>query len=305
MNFFKTTTDDTLMETVQHGSSTYPFAFYLEDIWQFDFHHIDWHWHHELEFIYVMEGTALCLIGNEQIYLPKGCGLFINSGILHRYEARNHTMIPNIVFSPDLLASETSIIYQKYIQPIITSSISYQMFIPQTDWQNSILQTLVHIFSLQESDKKNELQTLQLLLQIWNILFHHLDLSSDALSSQHLNHRQAKLQTMMQFIHEHYAFDLTLDEIASSVSVSRSGALDIFNSYIRTSPVAYLIQYRLTQAAKLLRATEKPISVIAEETGFKSSGYFCRKFRQSYCMTPNEYRHKKTHFTASSYRSIP
>ena len=27
-----------------------------------DFHRIDWHWHHELEFIYVAEGAALCLI---------------------------------------------------------------------------------------------------------------------------------------------------------------------------------------------------------------------------------------------------
>lgn len=50
MNPCQITTDDTLRETAQHGSPTYPFAYYPENIWQFDFHRIDWHWHHELEF---------------------------------------------------------------------------------------------------------------------------------------------------------------------------------------------------------------------------------------------------------------
>ncbi len=37
MDYFKITTDETLRETVQHGSERYPFAYYPEDIWQFDF----------------------------------------------------------------------------------------------------------------------------------------------------------------------------------------------------------------------------------------------------------------------------
>ena len=83
MDYFKITTDETLRETVQHGSERYPFAYYPEDIWQFDFHRIDWHWHHELEFLYVAEGTAICFIGTSKVELHKGCGIFINSGVLH------------------------------------------------------------------------------------------------------------------------------------------------------------------------------------------------------------------------------
>jgi cyclopropane fatty-acyl-phospholipid synthase-like methyltransferase len=33
---------------------------------------------------------------------------------------------------------------------------------------------------------------------------------------------------------------------------------------------------------------------IANETGFTSAGYFCRKFRQYYNRSPKEYRKKKT-----------
>ena len=294
MSTYKITTDDTLYETVQHGNSKYPFAYYPEDIWQFDFHRIDWHWHHELEFMIVTEGSALCLVGAKQLELPKGCGLFINSGILHRFEAASSTPIPNIVFSPLLLAPEESLIYEKYVLPVINSSAICQIFDPQVPWQNRILQILLQTFALQECDEKNELQTAQLLLQIWDILFQHLDLTADSGKSRQLTHQQARLQTMMQYIHDHYRDDLTLEEIAASASVSKSSALHIFNKFIQMPPVTYLIQYRLTQAAGQLHITGKSVTAIAEDAGFANAGYFCRKFRQHYHMSPNEYRRKRT-----------
>ena len=294
MDNYKITTDETLRETVRHGNSSYPFAYYPEDIWQFDFHRVDWHWHHELEFLFVAKGTAICLVGTNKIKLHQGCGLFINSSILHRFEAQGSTFVPNIVFSPTLLAPESSLIYEKYISPVINSSIEYQIFNPHTTWQNHVLQLLSQVFALQETDENNELCTIQLLFKIWDIMTKHIDLASSPSDLYRFNHKQARLQTMMQYIHDHYTEEITLETIAASASISKSGALHIFQSGIHISPVAYLIQYRLAQAAEQLCTTQKSVSSIAEETGFASSGYFCRKFRQHYHMSPNEYRQKKT-----------
>ncbi len=294
MDNYKITTDETLRETVRHGNSSYPFAYYPEDIWQFDFHRVDWHWHHELEFLFVAKGTAICLVGTNKIELHQGCGLFINSSILHRFEAQGSTFVPNIVFSPTLLAPESSLIYEKYISPVINSSIEYQIFNPHTAWQNHVLQLLSQVLALQETDENNELCTIQLLFKIWDIMTKHIDLASSSSDLYRFNHKQARLQTMMQYIHDHYTEEITLETIAASASISKSGALHIFQSGIHISPVAYLIQYRLAQAAEQLYTTQKSVSSIAEETGFASSGYFCRKFRQHYHMSPNEYRQKKT-----------
>lgn len=294
MDIFRINTDETLRETIRHGKGNYPFAYYPEDIWQFDFHRIDWHWHHELEFLFVAKGAAACLIGTDKIELHQGCGIFINSGILHRFEAKASTFTPNIVFSPTLPAPEKSLIYEKFIRPVITSSVPYQILDPHTVWQNQILQILSRVFALQEGDKNKELNTVQLLLQLWDILFEHLELTSDSKDMHRFNHKQARLQTMMQYIHDHYMEEITLEMIAESASVSKSGALHIFQSGICISPVAYLIQYRLAQAAEQLYTTQKSISSIALETGFTSTGYFCRKFRQRYHMSAKEYRQKKT-----------
>lgn len=290
---YKTVTDETLRELLQHGDSSYPFAYYPEDIWQFDFHRIEWHWHHELEFLYAARGDLLCLVGTDRIWLCQGQGIFINSGVLHRYEAQNSTFSPNIVFAPTLLAPENTLIYAKYMRPVINSSISYQILDPQISWQKHTLEILVQIFRHQESEEKSELGTLQFLLQIWEMFVPHCDMISGPLKQQRFDHKQAKLQTMMQYIHDHYAEELTLEMIADSASVSKSGALHIFQSGIQTSPVAYLIRYRLARAAELLYTTRKSVSAIAEETGFASAGYFCRKFRQHYHMSANVYRKMK------------
>ena len=290
---YKIFTDDTLRETMNHGDSRYPFAYYPENIWQFDFHRIDWHWHHELELLYVARGSVICLAGTERIELREGQGIFINSGVLHRYEASEDTFSPNIVFSPTLLAAENTLIYSKYIRPVINSGIPCQVLDPQISWQKKILEISQQIFAIQETEEKNELYILQRLLEIWELFTLHFDRKSDSLKKRGMDHKQAKLQTMMQFIQDHYREEITLERIADSASVSKSGALHIFQSGIRISPVAYLIRYRLAVAAELLYTTQKSVSVIAAETGFSSAGYFCRKFRQHYHMSPNAYRKMK------------
>ena len=252
METFKITTDETLRETIQHGNNRYPFAYYPDNIWKFDFHRIDWHWHHELEFLYTAEGTALCLIGTSKIELHKGCGIFINSGVLHRFEAQSSTFAPNIVFSPTLLAPENSLIYEKYILPVISSSVQYQVFSPSNTFGKQVLQLLSQICTIQETKPDNELCTIQLLFQLWNILQKNMDWTSDSNSIHRLNHKQARLQAMMQYIHDHYMEEITLETIAASASISKSGALHIFQTGIHCSPVAYLIQYRLAQAAEQL-----------------------------------------------------
>ena len=99
---------------------------------------------------------------------------------------------------------------------------------------------------------------------------------------------------MMQYIQEHYRENITLEDIASAVHLGKSTAMEIFRQGIHQSPVAWLIHFRLKQAAILLSSTEKKITAIADEVGFESSTYFCRRFRKLYGMTPNEYRKAKT-----------
>ena len=121
--FTKTTTDANLMETVHHGSAEYPFRYYYENIALFDFKCIDWHWHSELEFIYIESGNVVFDIGTVHFELNEGNGIMINSKILHRLQSSSDAIIPNFLFQPSFIAPQDSLIYKKYINPVISSSL--------------------------------------------------------------------------------------------------------------------------------------------------------------------------------------
>lgn len=287
----KTRKDERFLEQTRHGEAEFPFRFYKEDVWAFDFHCIDWHWHPEVEFIYAERGEVSCFVGAEQFILPEGCGLFVNSGVLHRYEAARSVSLPNVVFSPELLGGKSGRIYQTYIAPVIESAAACVLLSPSVDWQQEILQRLLRIFRLQETGD-NELQTVAALLELWQPLYlHTAPLCGQAAGDRG---RRAQLQVMMQFIHANYNRQITLKEIAECVHISKSSALQLFRQGIRLSPVAYLIQYRLKRAADLLASTNQTVAAIADETGFSDAGYFCRTFRKQYQQTAMEYRKSQT-----------
>lgn len=283
-------TDESLREMVHHGSEEYPFQYYLEDIWQFDFHCIDWHWHPEVEFVFIEKGTAEFLIGNSRYILKEGMGIFINSQVIHRFEAAESAVIPNIVFSPLLLSSEESLVYRKYIQPVLHSSVECCMLSPDKPKQKRILNTLVSVFEIQESDHVCEIKTVELLLKLWGMLYENLDLNEHISTSRSSVQTQAKLQIMMQYIHKNYPYPISLEDIADTVALSKSSVLNIFHKNIHISPVSYLVNYRLKRAAKLLVTTQNSVSFIARDTGFENTGYFCRKFKEIFHLTPSEYR---------------
>lgn len=283
----KTRKDECFLEQACHGEAEFPLRFYREDVWEFDFHRIDWHWHPEVEFVYVEKGEISCFVGTEQFILSQGCGLFVNSGVLHRYEATESVSVPNIVFSPELLGTKTGRIYQKYIVPVIESAISCIKFSPSVEWQREILQRLLHIFRLAEKEN-TEMRIVSHLLELWQQLFIYSETHREHITGD--KGRRAQLQVMMQFIHANFNRQITLKEIADCVHISESSALQLFRQGIHLSPIAYLIQYRLKRAADLLANTNKTVTNVAYETGFSDAGYFCRTFRKYYRQTAIEYR---------------
>ena len=288
--FSRIITDETLLENVRHGSLAFPLQYYYENIWDFDFHYVDWHWHPELEYVYVQSGQAICFAGNEKLIVNAGCGLLINSRVIHRFEAESRTIIPNVVYSPSLLAPENSLLYQKYLLPFISSGANCVLFNPAVPWQAVCIQRMMEVFASQEKNDAEEIVTVASLLAFWNELYHHWQTEHDPSENKTDRTNQTRLQIMMQYIQEHYQENLRLEDIGAAVHIGRSLTLQVFQQGIHQSPVSYLIDFRLKQAAKLLTFTEKTVARIAEETGFEGSAYFCRKFKMLYGMTPKDYR---------------
>lgn len=288
----KILTDENMMETIQHGSKEYPFHFYYDNLELFDFHCIEWHWHTEFEFVYVETGTVYFGISDKQFALSEGQGVFINSKILHRYFSQGNAIVPNFVLMPYFIAAQDSLIYQKYVLPIMSSPMDYRIFSQDIPWQAQALSLMREIMAAQEKASDVELVSSYLIQKIWHILYQNTDVEHMGKKENYSASSQARLQLMMQYIHQKFAYNISLSDIADQAKVSKSTALNLFQRYLGISPVTYLINYRLQEAAKLLASTEKKVTVISKDTGFDNVDYFCKAFKKYYKLTPTEYRKK-------------
>ena len=293
MNYNKIITDENLMETIQHGDKEYPFRFYYDNLALFDFNCVNWHWHTEIEFVYVQSGTVTFCIGTEQITLSEGNAVFINSKVLHEFYSEDNAVIPNFVCYPTFIAPIETRIYNQYVQPIISSTISYQIFSPVLPWQKEILDILQEIFTQQNSACAKELITSSLLQKLWAVFFEHIDTTHLNQQQDHSAQSQIKLQVMMQYIHTNYSSQIALSDIAQSAGISKSSALSFFHKYLKMAPVSYLILYRLKKASELLITTNLKLVEIAYATGFNNIGYFCKQYKIHYGITPTDYRKLK------------
>lgn len=268
-------------------------SFYYDNLALFDFNCVNWHWHTEIEFVYVQSGTVTFCIGTEQITLSEGNAVFINSKVLHEFYSEDNAVIPNFVCYPTFIAPIETRIYNQYVQPIISSTISYQIFSPALPWQKEILDILQEIFTQQNSACAKELITSSLLQKLWVVFFEHIDTTHLNQQQDHSAQSQIKLQVMMQYIHTNYSLQIALSDIAQSAGISKSSALNFFHKYLKMAPVSYLILYRLKKASELLITTDLKLVEIAYATGFNNIGYFCKQYKIHYGITPTEYRKLK------------
>jgi len=82
----------------------------------------------------------------------------------------------------------------------------------------------------------------------------------------------------------------TIGKLAASVGVSRATLARRFTSHVGETPASYLTRWRMDLAARRLRDTTDPISVIAASIGYTSEYAFSRAFTRARRMPPGRYR---------------
>ena len=117
--------------------------------------------------------------------------------------------------------------------------------------------------------------------------------------------RMERIKGMLEYIKQHFAENITLRDIADSASVSRSECVRCFRQILKSSPVAYLNNYRLQYAAGLLCSTSWKISYICQKSGFHETGYFSKCFKKRYGCGPSAYRLSIAGKDGLSFREFP
>lgn len=286
-----TTVDEHGRELLEHGTTAFPIACYHDD---FRISDVPWHWHEEWEAVLITGGSCLVAAGSQKVMLHAGEGFFIPSGVLHGcWDTENSgCRFHSMVFHPRLVGgSLDSIFHQQFVQPLLQSPGAELIPLkPDIPWQKEALEAIEAAWQHCVREESGfPFRVRNALSQLTFLLHSHLSPTVFSGSSKALRDAQ-RIKAMLSCIHSQYGSELSTAAIAASASVSESECLRCFRSTIGTTPIQYLKQYRLQQAARMLTDTDQKVSDIAVCCGFQDMSYFTRAFRETMGCVPTQYR---------------
>ena len=99
-----------------------------------------------------------------------------------------------------------------------------------------------------------------------------------------------RLQNVVSYIADHYAFDLPLERLASIACMSESKLKSCFKRQYGCTVTQYIQGRRMSQAEHLLINTDFTMGQIAQMIGYTTSSRFAELFKKSTGILPIEYR---------------
>lgn len=267
----------------------FPIACYHDDLMHSQ---VNWHWHDELEFLIVTEGAIIAAREEEEFYLPGGSGFFVNAGHLHAMwnAGTGHCRLHSMVFRTKLLGSAEEVYFTKYLGPLIGSpGLASLVLSPEIPWQRRMLSRIEEAWELCRDEPEGyEWGVRSALSEAMFVLWQNRPKEQE--EDRMARVRRERLKQMIAYLEGHFDEPLTLKEIAGAASISQSEALRCFDNIVHTTPIAFLIDYRLGQAAERLKNSSESVTAVAAECGFSDPGYFIRAFRKKYGCTPGKWR---------------
>ncbi|MBQ8536127.1 MAG: AraC family transcriptional regulator [Clostridia bacterium] len=283
-------------ELLEHGTPLFPIACYQDDLRQDP---VPWHWHEEMEVAVVAHGQILVAAGEAKYRLREGEGFFINANVLHGVWAlspNSPCQLHSLVFHPRLVGgSRDSVFYSKYLQPLMADpAMSSLGLTAEADWHKVCLAAIETAWqNVFHEPAGYEFAVREALSRLIYPLSQRSTPQPQATSPRQAR-SSARIKAMLRFIHAHYAQPLNTAQIAASALVSPSECLRCFHQTIGMTPMQYVKQYRIQQAAALLSATPLPVTEIGFACGFQEMSYFAKVFRELKGCTPTAYRQKNS-----------
>ena len=92
------------------------------------------------------------------------------------------------------------------------------------------------------------------------------------------------------FIEEHYADDITVEDIADHVGLNRSYFGKLFKKETGQTPQAFLMGYRMVKACEYLVQSDMCVADVGAAVGYRNALHFSRAFKNVYKVSPLNYR---------------
>ena len=104
--------------------------------------------------------------------------------------------------------------------------------------------------------------------------------------------RDFYIKEAISSIEQNFQNDISVEDIAGFCCLNRSYFGKIFRDALGKSPQEFLINYRMSKAAELLKLTELSIGDISNAVGYPSQLHFSRAFKKIHGISPRQWRNE-------------
>lgn len=287
-------------DTAEHEEIEFPVQVFYIELDKLSMSKVRWHWHAEIEIIIINHGAATLLTDDQKFYLRAGQGILINQNVMHAIhpadENTNCTLYA-VTFHPSFLFNYgDTIMAGKYMTPITSSPSMRTIELYEEDrWQEKILDLTNSIIAANLTKRYGyELVIKAHLCNLWACLLEKVVPQNVKANKQTMiSQDETRVKSAIMYIEEHFHEQITLEDLADSIHVSKSECCRCFKRTLQLTPIEYLMKYRILQAANMLQRNDpkaRSMSELAFSVGFNNASYFNKVFRQFLGCTPSEYK---------------
>ncbi|WP_312692800.1 AraC family transcriptional regulator [Caproiciproducens sp.] len=97
------------------------------------------------------------------------------------------------------------------------------------------------------------------------------------------------LTKAIRYMYNNMDVELTLDDIADYMKLSKSYLNSIFKTFVQRSPVDFYIHLKMQQACKYFKMTNMFVYEVSKKLGYQDPYYFSRIFKKVIGVSPREY----------------
>ena len=254
-----------------------------------------WHYHIELELIYIVNGEGTQFIGDHISRFSKGDILLIGSNLPHYWRCDENYFqdIPELMaeakvvhfienfWGADFLGLPENFnivnLFKKSQRGILVSGKTREKIKPLLDKMLAAMGTLRIVLLL---------EVLEVIATSENIT----TLSSSAFQNNYNKSETERLNDIYNYTMSNFKQKISLEEVASIACLSVNSFCRYFRSQTRKTYSQFLMEIRIGHACKLLIENRLTVSKICLESGFNNFSNFNRYFKIINGLSPLEYK---------------
>lgn len=260
-------------------------------------HQLVWHYHEEMEFIYISKGNGTLFVGDSIHPITENSCVLLGPNLPHYWlfndELQGEQGIDCIVihFKADFLGREFYHLEEtKCLQELMLNS-SKAMLLP----------TCSSVFPSLFERILNEKEVLKITKLIESLYIFQQEKPQKLVSEEYavMNHSIdiKRMNDVINYIKDNYRSKVELSELANLAKMTKNSLCRYFKQKTGKTPIQFVSELRVSHACRLLKSTDKNLKEICYESGFNSFVNFHKIFKSITHKSPKQYKNMNSPIT--------